>query len=72
MNTFSISWQNQTIEVTQQDKKHFSVKLPQQTLQLELRQDNEGANHWFEAGTDNATETSAELGVAIEAALSDK
>lgn len=69
MNTFSIPYQGETLEVTQQSKHLFSVNLPDKKLELELKQDNEGANHWFEAGTDNATETSRNIGVAIETAL---
>lgn len=72
MNTFPISYQQNTLEVKQHSKHHFSVSMPDKELELELKQDNEGANHWFEAGTDNATEESRNIGVAIEAALSEK
>lgn len=72
MNTFPISYQDNTLEVTQRSKHHFSVRLPDRELELELKQDNEGANHWFEAGTDNASEESRNIGVAIETALSEQ
>lgn len=69
MSTFSVKRQDQSIEVNQQGKDRFTVQLPGKTLELLLKQDNEGANHWFEAGTDNETEESKEIGVAIETHL---
>jgi hypothetical protein len=69
MSTFSINYQNNDLEVEQQGIDLFSVHLPGRTVQLLLKQDNEGANHWFEAGTDNESEQSKAIGVAIETHL---
>lgn len=33
---------------------------------LLLKQDNEGANHWFEEGTDNETDEARAIGAAID------
>jgi hypothetical protein len=66
MNTFQIQLQNHDIGVTRQDENTFIVRLPEKTIHLLKREDNEGANHWFEEGKDNETEQTSELGAAIE------
>lgn len=69
MNTFKIDYNNDTVLVEQQDPTHFTVHLVGGDIQLELKEDNEGANHWFKAGTDNATEETSAIGVAIDTYL---
>jgi hypothetical protein len=69
MNAFKIDYNNDTVLVEQQDQQHFVVHLVGGDVTLELKQDNEGANHWFKAGTDNATEETSAIGVAIDAWL---
>lgn len=66
MNTFTIDHANTQLTVEQADKRRFKVTLPGKTLVLFLKQDNEGANHWFEDGTDNETEETQEIGEAID------
>jgi hypothetical protein len=69
MNPFQILWSGGKAAVQQTDNTHFTVHLPERILYLEVRQDNEGANVWFEQGTDNADETVKELGLSIETAI---
>jgi hypothetical protein len=69
MSTFQIQLNNSEIGVTRQDENVFIVRLPEKTIHLLKRQDNEGANHWFEEGKDNETTQTSELGAAIESWL---
>lgn len=71
MSQFTITVKNAPVNVDQKTKDRFTVQLPGNTIELELKQDNEGANHWFEAGTDNETSQSREIGATIEAYLAD-
>ncbi|UYQ95346.1 hypothetical protein MKQ68_09575 [Chitinophaga horti] len=71
MSQFTISQHNETISVTQEAKDSFIVEMPDKTLYLIVRQDNEGANHWFEEGSDNETEETKSIGIAIETALAE-
>lgn len=66
MSTFHIQLDQQEIGVTRQDENIFIVRLPEKTIHLEKRQDNEGANHWFEEGKDNETTQTAAIGLAID------
>ncbi|TWV94369.1 hypothetical protein [Chitinophaga pinensis] len=66
MNTFTIDHKNSPLTIEQADKHRFKVALPGRTLVLFLKQDNEGANHWFEDGTDNETPETKEIGIAID------
>ncbi|MGO4294507.1 hypothetical protein [Chitinophaga sp. RAB17] len=66
MSTFHIQLHDHEIGVSRQDENVFIVRLPEKTIHLLRRQDNEGANHWFEEGKDNETSLTAELGAAIE------
>jgi len=66
MNTFTIDHNNSPLTIEQADKHRFKVDLPGKTLVLFLKQDNEGANHWFEDGTDNETPETKEIGMAID------
>jgi len=69
MKTFQIDHNNDTISVDQIDKTHFVVHQTGGDLTLILKQDNEGANHWFKEGTDNETEETSSIGVAIDSWL---
>jgi hypothetical protein len=69
MDTFTIDHDNQAIAVEQQDKRHFKVKLGSRTMVLIQKQDNEGANHWFEDGSDNETPETKAIGDAIDTYL---
>jgi hypothetical protein len=66
MSTFHIQLDQHEISVTQQDENIFIVRLPEKTIHLEKRQDNEGANHWFEEGKDNETSQTEAIGLAID------
>ncbi len=66
MNTFTIDHDTKQVTVEQTGQRHFNVKLPGKTMVLVLKQDNEGANHWFEDGSDNETEETKEIGLAID------
>ncbi|KAA2242593.1 hypothetical protein F0L74_08640 [Chitinophaga agrisoli] len=72
MNTFQIQYQQQDLQVTEQENDHFTVDLPEGKIYLLLKQDNEGANHWFEDGKDKETEKSKAVGLAIERYLNNK
>lgn len=72
MNIFKIDYNNDTVWVEQEDPANFTVHLVGGDVKLVLKQDNEGANHWFKAGTDNATEETSEIGVAIDTYLLEK
>ncbi|CAL1519327.1 hypothetical protein [Chitinophaga sp. MM2321] len=69
MHDFHINYNNRQITVTPQGPDSFLVRLPDRNIELELREDNEGADHWFEKGSDNETAETAALGVAIEMVL---
>lgn len=66
MDSFNIQLNNHETGVTRRDEDVFIVRLPEKTIYLEKRQDNEGANHWFEQGKDNETTLTANIGAAIE------
>jgi hypothetical protein len=66
MNTFLINYHNNSIQVHQQDESNFIIDRPQQQLHLILKEDNEGAFHWFEKNADNETEITKEIGTLIE------
>lgn len=72
MNTFKIDHNNDTVLVEQKDKTHFTVHLVGGDITVILKQDNEGANHWFKEGTDNETEETSAIGVAIDSYLTKK
>lgn len=69
MRTFHISYHQHDVKVEQQDEELFTVHLPNLTMRLQLRQDNEGANHWFEENRDNETAETQGIGQAIETYL---
>ena len=66
MRTFRIRYYELDLEVREEKEHCFSVDLPERKLCLLLKQDNEGANHWFEDGTDKETGESQSVGLAIE------
>lgn len=72
MNIFKIDYNNDIVWVEQEDPANFTVHLVGGDVKLVLKQDNEGANHWFKAGTDNATEETSAIGVAIDTYLLEK
>jgi len=72
MHTFQVPYYQGTIKVTEDPENHFSVEFPPRKVQIQLIQDNEGANHWFEAGMDKETEESYTVGLAIERYLNNK
>lgn len=69
MSTFHITYHGQQIAVSQESPDIFLVALPEKKIQLQRKEDNEGADHWFEQGSDNETEETAALGTAIEVVL---
>ena len=69
MNDFTITIGNQTAQVEQKDDKNFVAHVGGKLQHLYIKQDNEGSNHWFDAGTNNETAQTIELGKAIEAHL---
>ena len=72
MNTFKIDYNNDTVLVEQTDNTHFTVHLVGGDLKLKLKQDNEGASHWFEEGTDHETDETSSIGVEIDTWLAKK
>ncbi|MBO9152071.1 hypothetical protein ACFOTA_07625 [Chitinophaga sp. GCM10012297] len=66
MNTFQISYSNMNVPVYREEEDLFVVTLPGKTLYLLRKEDNEGASHWFEEGSDNETPETKEIGIAIE------
>jgi hypothetical protein len=72
MHTFQVPYHQGTLTVIEDPENCFSVELPPRKIQLHLKQDNEGANHWFEAGLDKETEESYQVGLAIERYLNNK
>lgn len=72
MDTFHIAYNNTNVKVEQESKDRFAIHLPGKRTVIVLKQDNEGANHWFEDGSDNETHESRQLGVAIEVHLAEK
>lgn len=72
MKTFKIDHENDTVTVEQVDKTHFVVHLIGGDRTLVLKQDNEGANHWFEEGKDHETEEMSSVGVEIDKWLTQK
>jgi hypothetical protein len=72
MHTFEIQCFQEKLKVTEEPENCFSVELPPRKLHLQLKQDNEGANHWFEAGKDKETEEAYAVGLAIERYLNNK
>lgn len=69
MQTFNIQYHSKEAKVEQQEETLFIVQLPGKTIRLLMRQDNEGANHWFEENQDNETAETKEIGQAIESYL---
>ncbi|ASZ11834.1 hypothetical protein KTO58_15710 [Chitinophaga pendula] len=72
MDIFHIDYNNTTVKVEHASKDRFVIHLPGKRTEIILKQDNEGANHWFEDGSDNETPESHQLGVAIETYLAKK
>jgi hypothetical protein len=69
MGNFNIQLNDHEVAVNRVGEDMFIVRLPEKTIHLQRRQDNEGAAHWFEEGTDNETPVTSEVGVAIESWL---
>ena len=69
MNEFKIRVNGNEIGVVQLGEDTFRVRLPEKTIHLLRKEDDEGANHWFEEGMDNETSQLSELGTAIESYL---
>ncbi|MBO9731545.1 MAG: hypothetical protein J7623_23090 [Chitinophaga sp.] len=65
MSDFHIQLQGHDIGVTRQEENIFIVRLPEKTIHLRRKQDNEGASHWFEEGKDNETPQTEAIGTAI-------
>ncbi|SFD46089.1 hypothetical protein SAMN05518672_10239 [Chitinophaga sp. CF118] len=72
MNSFKIDYNNDTVLVEQLDNTHFTVHLLGGDITLVLKEDNEGACHWFVEGSDNETEETSTIGVAIDTWLTEK
>lgn len=70
MSTFHINYHGQLIAVSQESADNFLVALPNRTMRLVRKQDSDGADYWFEKGTDNETPETAELGAAIDVVMS--
>lgn len=63
---FTINYKGNIVGIKCQDGHHFVAHLPNRELYLILKEDTEGASHWFEKGMDAATDTSKEIGILIE------
>lgn len=66
MSQFHVKIGGHEIGVTQVGENRFIVRLPEKTIHLLRKQDNEGASHWFEEGKDNEVSKLSEIGTAIE------
>ncbi|RFS20197.1 hypothetical protein DVR12_21005 [Chitinophaga silvatica] len=66
MSQFTIDIDGNEIEVLQLETNTFRVRLPEKTIHLIKKEDDEGASHWFEEGKDNETPQLIEIGTAIE------
>ena len=69
MTDFTIILGNQTLQAEQTDDNNFIVHIADKPQHIYVKQDNEGANHWFDARANNETPQTIELGKAIEAYL---
>ena len=47
------------------EEERYSTYWQGREVVIYLKQDNEGAPHWFEAGTDKETEFSKEVGLLL-------
>lgn len=72
MRTFNIQYHSKETKVEQQEEALYIVQLPERTIHLRMRQDNEGANHWFEENHDNETPETKAIGQAIESYLAEE
>ncbi|MEC5144976.1 hypothetical protein [Chitinophaga sp. 212800010-3] len=66
MSTFNILLNDYEIGITRQDENVFIVRLPEKIIRLQRREDNEGADYWFEEGADNTTKLTEAIGEVIE------
>lgn len=69
---FEVSYNGKQVKVTREDHNHFVAHVDGKELKLHMKQDNEGANQWFESDTEKATDEVNEIGSSIDTYLADK
>ncbi|HVX50476.1 MAG TPA: hypothetical protein VHB48_09965 [Chitinophagaceae bacterium] len=67
MESFIIMLGNRQINAVKTGAACFKVYMHDRVVEVMLKEDNEGANHWFDMAIDSETTESRELGKAIEA-----
>ncbi|MCW3464876.1 hypothetical protein [Chitinophaga nivalis] len=72
MGKFHIKLHHDNVTVERRSSHLFSVHLPEKVLHLQLKEDNEGASHWFEEGKDDETPENAAIGLVIETYLNNE
>lgn len=69
---FEINYNGKQVKIVREDHNHFVAQLDGKQLKLHMKQDNEGANQWFESDTEKATDEANEIGSSIDTYLADK
>ncbi len=72
MENFSVNIGGRSVQVAKDDEKNFTLHSRDGDKHLRLKEDNDGANHWFEGSNDHETADSIEAGKAIEAYIANK
>ena len=72
MEEFSINIGGRSVQVEKNDDKNFTLHSNDGDKHLRLKEDNDGANRWFEGSSDSETAESIEAGKAIEAYIANK
>jgi len=71
-NNFEVTYKGNAIKIEREDQQHFVAHVDGKALKLHVKQDNEGANQWFESDTEKATDAANEIGSSIDTYLADK
>jgi general stress protein 26 len=72
MEKFSIRISGRSVQVEKNDDKNFTLHSKDGDKHIRLKEDNDGANRWFEGSGDSETAESIEAGKAIEAYMANK
>ncbi|MBA3649579.1 MAG: hypothetical protein H0W62_13720 [Chitinophagales bacterium] len=76
-NNFQIDYNGQLIDIdleqsTEKNGKIFKIHLPEGEIQIQQKEDNEGADHWFDLKTNQSTDQIKKIGASITAYLLEK
>ena len=69
---FEINYNGKPVKISREDHNHFVANVDGRQLKLHMKQDNEGANQWFESDTEKATDVASEIGSSIDTYLAGK